>query len=129
MGTAILNFIIQYGWGSGLLVVFIALLMYIIMELRHIHKLLSNHITDTNKKIDGQKEDFKVVFMDVYKRLDQQREDFNQKFDQQREDFNQKFDQQREDFNQRFVGLEEDLREIRKDIKELIKNQNKQATA
>ena len=105
MWTAILNFIIQYGWGSGLLVLFIALLIYIVMELRHIHKLLSNHITDTHKKID------------------QQREDFNQKFDQQREDFNQ----QRGDFNQRFSGLEEDLKEVRKDIKELIKSQNNRA--
>ena len=169
MWTSILNFIAQYGWGSGMLILFITLLIYIIMELRHIHKLLSNHVTDTTKKIDQQRqdfnqqfiqqredlkqqrqdfnqqfiqqrqdfnqqfiqqredlkqqrEDFKIVFMDIYKKFDQQRQEFNQKFDQQRQDFNQQFNQQRQDFNSKFLIIEEDLREIRKDIKELIKS-------
>ena len=82
------------------------LFTYIIMKLKHIDKSLNNHITDTNKKID-------MI-----------REAIIREFNQQREDFNQKFDQQREDFNQRFIVLEEDVREIRKDIKELIKSQH-----
>ena len=147
MWTSILNFIAQYGWGSGLLILFITLLIYIIMELRHIHKLLSNHVTDTTKKIDQQRQDFNQQFNQQREDMKQQRQDFNQqfnqqredmkqqredfklvfmdiykKFDQQRQEFNQKFDQQREDFNSKFLVIEEDLREIRKDIKELIKS-------
>ena len=49
MGMAFLNFLIENGIS---LAVLIGLLVYLIMKLQHIEKLLSNHVTDTHKKIE-----------------------------------------------------------------------------
>ena len=63
------------------------------LDIKLIRKDLSNHITDTNKKIDSLSGDM-----------------------------NNKVDNLRGDMNKRIDLLSEDLREVRQDIKELVKN-------
>ena len=132
-GLSILDFLsLIEEKGLGLLAV-VGLLIFVIFKtqkIEYIEKLLSNHITDTNKKIDQQREDFssqmvqqredsnkkfdqqradfKEAFVEIHKKVDQQREDFNSQMAQQREDSNKKFDQQREDFNSQMVQQRED---------------------
>lgn len=75
------------------LVVFIIIWLAVLQrDVSQIKGLLSNHITDTNKKIDDLKED-------INKKIDNLKDDINKKID----------------------DLKDDIREVRQDMKELLK--------
>ncbi len=74
------------------------------LDIKLIRKDLSNHVTDTNKKIDSLSGEM------------------NNKIDSLKTDLNNQSDILRSDMNKRIDLLSEDLREVRQDIKELVKN-------
>ena len=62
--------------------------VYMANEIKHIRKDLSNHITDTNKKIDNLRQDMNVLRQDMDKKIDNLRQDMNVLRQDMKESFN-----------------------------------------
>ena len=88
----------------------IVYLAIISRDMKHIKEILSNHITDTNKKIDA-------LRIDTNNKIDVLRTDTNKNIDVLRTDMSKNMDVLRTDMN----VLRTDMKEGFKEIKELIR--------